>query len=58
MKIISIVLGLGFASFFRRVCNRETCKVIKGPDLTAIRKSMYKIDDRCYEYKPVATMCD
>ena len=58
MKIISIVLGLGFASFFRKVCNKETCRVIKGPDLKSVRKNMYKIDDKCYTYKPVATMCD
>lgn len=58
MKLISIILGLGLASFFRKVCNKESCKIIKGPDLKSISKNMYKIDNKCYEYKPIATLCD
>lgn len=58
MKIISIVLGLGFASFFRKVCNKDTCKIVRGPDLNTIKKNMYKIDDKCYTYKPIPTLCD
>tara|TARA_Y100000996_G_C22388321_1_gene588078 strand:- start:84 stop:293 length:210 start_codon:yes stop_codon:yes gene_type:complete len=58
MKIISVILGLGFASFFRKVCNKESCKIIRGPDLNTVRKNMYKIDDKCYTYKPIATLCD
>lgn len=57
-KIISIILGLGLASLFRQVCKDDKCRVVKGPNLKEIEKNIYKIDDKCYRYKPVATMCD
>jgi len=57
-KIISIILGLGLASLFRQVCKDDKCRVVKGPNLKEIQKNTYKIDDKCYKYKPVPTMCD
>lgn len=57
-KIISIILGLGLASLFRQVCKDDKCRVVKGPNLKEIQKNTYKIDDKCYKYKPVATVCD
>lgn len=58
IKIISIILGLGFASIFRQVCKDEKCMVIKGPRIEDIQKHIYKIDDKCYKYEPSPTMCD
>lgn len=57
MKMISIILGFGLASLFRQVCTSNKCKIIKGPNLTEIQKHTYKIDDTCYKYKPVSTLC-
>tara|TARA_Y100000389_G_scaffold185312_1_gene204593 strand:+ start:93 stop:302 length:210 start_codon:yes stop_codon:yes gene_type:complete len=57
MKFISIILGLGLASLFRQACKGDKCVVIKGPKLQEIEKHIYKIDDKCYKYKPVPTMC-
>ena len=32
MKIVvSIILGLGIATLFRKVCNHRNCIIIKGP---------------------------
>jgi hypothetical protein len=58
MKIISIILGFGLASIFRKVCNTEHCRIVKGPNIKTIQNQMYKIDEKCYIYKPEATMCD
>lgn len=58
IKLISIVLGLGLASIFRQVCKDDSCRVVKGPDLKELEKSLYRIDDKCYRYKPSITMCD
>jgi len=58
LKFISILLGFGLASLFRQVCKDDKCRVIKGPSLKEIEKQIYKIDDKCYKYKPVATVCD
>jgi hypothetical protein len=59
LKFISILLGFGLASLFRQVCKDDMCRVIKSPtNLKEIEKSIYKIDDKCYKYKPVPTICD
>ena len=32
-KLISILLGLGLATLFRKVCNDRNCLIFKGPEL-------------------------
>jgi hypothetical protein len=58
MKFISMLLGFGLASIFRQVCKDDKCRIVKGPNMKALEKQLYKIDDKCYKYKPVATMCE
>ena len=55
-KIVSIILGLGLASMFRRICNNNTCLVIKGPKIVEMDK-YYKIDKTCYKYNPYPINC-
>mgnify|MGYP001176004466 CR=1 FL=1 len=55
--IISIVIGLGLASFFKKVCKNGRCVVIKGPPINEINKNIYKIDEECYKYTPYVTNC-
>lgn len=55
--VISIVIGLGLASFFKKVCKNGRCIVIKGPPINEINKNIYKINEECYKYTPVATKC-
>ena len=45
--IISIILGLGIAALFRKVCNDRDCIVIKGPDVNETEKSIFAIDGKC-----------
>ena len=54
--IISIILGLGFASMFRRICKQNNCLVIKGPKIKEMDK-YYRIDKKCYKYKPYPINC-
>ena len=56
-NIISVILGLGLASLFRKVCRDKDCVVIKGPKLNSIKDKIFKVDDKCYQYEPVATSC-
>lgn len=56
--IVSVVLGLGLASIFRKVCNGNSCVIVKGPSIEEIKKFYYKIEDDCYKYTPVASQCD
>jgi hypothetical protein len=55
--VISIILGLGLASLFRKVCQDNQCIIIKGPPLEEVNKYVYKIDDECYKYTPQSTKC-
>ena len=55
--IISVVLGLGLATVFRRVCKGNHCIVVKSPRSADLAKYYYKIDDDCFKYEPYATQC-
>ena len=55
--IISAILGLGLASLFRKVCRDRNCIIIKGPPLKKIKNKIFKFDNKCYTYEPVATSC-
>lgn len=56
--IVSVILGLGLASLFRKVCSSKNCIIVKGPAQNEIDKFYYKIDDDCYKYTPYASKCD
>jgi hypothetical protein len=55
--IISVILGLGLASIFKKVCKDGRCVVIRGPPIDEIKNNIYKIDSECYKYTPVMTKC-
>ncbi len=54
--IISIILGVGLASLFRKVCHQ--CIEIKGPSLEEMEQYMYKMDGECYKYTPYVVDCN
>lgn len=54
---VSIILGFGLATMFRKACSGNKCIVIQGPPMKEIKDVYYKIDDDCYKYTPVATKC-
>jgi hypothetical protein len=56
--IISVILGFGLATIFRKVCTGKSCLVVKGPSLDDVKKYYYKIEDDCFKYTPYTTKCD
>jgi len=56
--IISIILGLGLASLFRKVCKDRNCMVFKSPPLKEIKDQVYKHNDSCYEFTEESIQCD
>ena len=56
--LLSMVLGLGLAAIFRKVCSGNNCIVVQSPNLQDIKKYYYKIDEDCYRYEPYATKCE
>lgn len=56
--IISIMLGLGLATLFRKVCKDRNCITFKGPILGEIDGKVYKHGEKCFSYQAVSTPCD
>jgi len=55
---ISILLGLGLATLFRKVCQDKDCIVFKGPILSEFEGKTYKHGDKCYQYSLEPASCD
>ena len=55
--IVSILLGLGLASIFRKVCTGKSCVIVHGPPNKDVSDYYYKIDDDCFKYTPYETEC-
>jgi|TARA_B110000967_G_C18663183_1_gene449224 hypothetical protein len=56
-NVISILLGLGLATLFRKVCNERNCMVFKAPELKEIKEKTFKFDGKCYKYEENSTSC-
>ena len=54
---ISVILGLGIASLFRKVCNDKNCIHFEGPILSDIDGKIFKSGDKCYRYDTEHVSC-
>jgi hypothetical protein len=55
---ISIILGLGLASLFRKVCTSKNCIQFEGPILSEFEGKTYKQGEKCYQYNLKHSKCD
>ena len=55
---ISVLLGLGLATLFRKVCTEKNCMTFKGPIISEIEGKIYKHSGKCYSYTAEPTKCD
>jgi len=55
---ISILLGLGLATLFRKVCKDKNCITFHGPMLSEIDGKIYKNGDKCYKFSHEQAQCD
>lgn len=55
--ILSILLGLGLATLFRKACNSRNCLVFKAPDLDKINNKIFNHNNKCYEFHEESTSC-
>lgn len=56
--VISIILGLGLASIFKRTCVGDNCRVFKAPSVDKLKGKVFKKDGKCYEMKEHAATCN
>lgn len=55
---ISVLLGLGLASLFSKVCNDKNCIVFNGPIISEFDGKIYKHGEKCYKYSLNPDKCD
>ena len=56
--ITSILLGLGLATIFRRVCKNRDCLVFHAAPLDKIHNQIFKYNGKCYQFNETAQSCD
>ena len=57
INMISIVLGIGFATLFRKMCHAKNCIQFNGPILQDIDGKTYKHGEKCYQYSYTSATC-
>jgi hypothetical protein len=57
-NIVSILLGIGLATLFRRACTDKNCIVFNGPVISEIEGKTFKHGEKCYKYSTVSEKCD
>lgn len=55
---ISVLLGLGLATLFRKACNDKNCLTFNGPVISEIDGKIYQHGEKCFQYTSSATQCD
>jgi hypothetical protein len=56
--ILSVILGLGLATLFRKACKDRNCIVFKAPSFKDIQNKTFSFQKKCYKFKENATKCD
>jgi hypothetical protein len=56
--MLSILLGMGFASFFRKACKGKDCIDYSAPPVEEMEGKNYKFDGKCYEYYAEPVSCN
>ena len=56
--ILSIILGLGLATLFRKQCSGKSCYNFVSPDFNELTNSTYKFNNKCYNFEPIAKKCN
>ena len=57
-SIISIILGIGLATLFRKACQSRNCLVFEAPPLDEVSNNIYKHDGHCYRFTEKSVVCD
>lgn len=56
--VISVILGLGLASLFRKVCKGRECLIFNAPSIDKIKNQIFGYNDKCYTFTEKAVTCD
>ena len=57
-NLISIILGIGLASIFRKACENKNCLVFNAPPISEIKNNVFEHDNNCYKFNERSVSCD
>lgn len=55
--LISILLGFGLASLFRKSCKGKQCIIFKGPPLDEVKNQIFEHENDCYLFNENSIKC-
>jgi len=55
--MLSMILGLGLASLFRRVCTDEKCVIYTPPEANKIDNLIFTQNGKCFKYAREIVNC-
>lgn len=56
--ILSILLGFGIATLFRKACKDRNCLVFNAPHMSKIKNKIFGFNDKCYKYTEKNATCN
>jgi len=56
--VMSILLGFGLATLFRKVCKGKNCNIFRACPTEEMNEKIFKYEDKCYKFSPNNTTCD
>ena len=56
--IISILIGFGFATMFRKECKEQACIVFKGAPFKKLKNNVFLHNNTCHKFTPSSVSCD
>lgn len=57
-NIISVLLGIGLASLFQKVCKDKSCIIFTSPIISDIDGKIIQHGKKCYKYDITSVSCD
>ena len=56
--VMSMLLGLGLATLFRKVCKERNCLVFNAAPIHKVQNQVFKFNNKCYTFDHKAEKCD
>jgi hypothetical protein len=55
--VISIILGFGLATMFRKICNERNCIVFHAPSNEEMENQVFRHNNECYKFDHKSAQC-
>jgi hypothetical protein len=56
--LLSIILGIGLSTLFRKVCKDRSCIVFKAPNIDEIKDKIFEFNNKCFKFEGSIAKCE